>query len=61
MFKYIISEAGTYNWMAIFALITFIVIFALSIVLVLRSDRKFVDKMAKLPLDETDNSFIEKQ
>lgn len=52
MFKYILEGAGNINWMAIFALVTFFVLFIIGTVTVLRRDNSFIDKMAHLPLDD---------
>ncbi len=53
MFKYILENAGNINWMAISALITFFVIFMVSIVLAFSHNPAFIDKMASLPLDDS--------
>ena len=52
MYKYILAEAGNINWMAIFALLTFFILFVMSAVLVLRRNGAFIEKMSRLPLDE---------
>ena len=52
MYKYILAEAGNINWMAIFALCTFFFIFSVSVIMVFGRSKKFVDKMAALPLDD---------
>ncbi|MCB0659052.1 MAG: hypothetical protein KDC57_23070 [Saprospiraceae bacterium] len=57
MFKYIINHAGNVNWMAILALLTFMTIFVMSVVLIFRKDKKYLDHMAHLPLDEDDDSL----
>jgi predicted permease len=53
MYKYILDSASNgINWMAIFALVTFVVIFCIGTWLVLRKDQSHIDKMAALPLDD---------
>ncbi len=52
MAKYILDSAGNFNWMAIFALLTFISIFVVGVIQVFRKDKKFIDKMSRLPLDD---------
>lgn len=51
MYKYILETAGDINWMALFSLLTFFVVFSLTIVITLRSDKKSIRKMASLPLE----------
>jgi hypothetical protein len=53
MFKYILETAGNINWMAIAALLTFVTIFLVSTMVVLRRDTAFIDRMAHLPLEDT--------
>jgi type IV secretory pathway VirB10-like protein len=38
MAKYILQEAGNFNWMAIFALLTFLTVFSIGVWLALRKD-----------------------
>jgi hypothetical protein len=57
MFKYILESAGNINWMAIAALLTFFTVFMVSTVLVLKSDKKYIDKMANLPFEEDNNNL----
>ncbi|MEM6699434.1 MAG: cytochrome C oxidase Cbb3 [Bacteroidota bacterium] len=52
MYKYILEQAGNINWMAVFALSTFVFVFLTSILLVLRKDKEHINKMSHLPLDE---------
>ncbi|MBK9254332.1 MAG: hypothetical protein IPM42_02465 [Saprospiraceae bacterium] len=52
MYKYILETAGNINWMALFALLTFLTIFLISIWMVLRDNKSYIDKMSNLPLDE---------
>ncbi|MCB0570215.1 MAG: hypothetical protein KDC66_10645 [Phaeodactylibacter sp.] len=53
MFKYILESAGNINWMAISALLTFIVIFMVSAVLAFKRDPAYINKMANMPLDDS--------
>ena len=39
MYKYILEQAGNINWMAVFALSTFVFVFLNSILLILRKDK----------------------
>lgn len=52
MYKYIIEQAGNINWMAIFALLTFMFIFVTSVVVVFFRKGDHFDRMANLPLEE---------
>ncbi len=52
MAKYILQNAGNINWMALFALITFLTIFIISIILVLRKNNSTIKHMADLPLED---------
>ncbi len=52
MYKHILEGAGDINWMAIFALVTFVLIFVIATVTILRSDKAFIDRMANLPLED---------
>ena len=51
MYKYILESAGNINWMALFALLTFVMVFMISVVMVFRRDKKALDHVAHLPLD----------
>lgn len=53
MYKYIL-EANNINWMALFALITFVSIFLLAIYLAFKKDVKKLNHMAQLPLGDDD-------
>lgn len=53
MFKYILSNAGNINWMAIFALLTFFFMFVISTVTILRRNPGFIQKMSHLPLEDS--------
>ncbi len=52
MAKYILEGAGNINWMAIFALITFLIIFIMSAILAFRKDNPVIKRMENLPLDD---------
>ena len=52
MAKYILEGAGNINWMAIFALITFLTIFILSVFMAFRKDNPDIKRMENLPLDD---------
>lgn len=52
MYKYLLETAGNINWMAISALLTFFTVFIVSALLILRKDNTFIQKMAKLPLED---------
>lgn len=52
MYKYIL-EGNNINWMAIFALITFFSIFLISAVVILGRNKTYADKMAHLPLEDS--------
>jgi hypothetical protein len=54
MFKYILEGAGNYNWMAIFALLTFMIMFTVSVVVIFIQDKKHISYMAHLPLEDDD-------
>lgn len=51
MYKYILAEGGNINWMALFALLTFFVVFLVSIVTVFGNRSNLYRHMAELPLD----------
>lgn len=57
MYKYILETAGNINWMALFALLTFISIFSISAYLVFRKDKEALDHMSNLPLSKDDASI----
>lgn len=52
MYKHILANAGDINWMAIFALITFVLMFTISSIAIFRKKKSFIDKMSNLPLDD---------
>lgn len=51
MFKYIL-EGSNINWMAIFALVTFFLVFLISTIVILGRNKNFTEKMAHLPLED---------
>ncbi len=52
MAKYILQGAGSINWMAIFALITFVFIFVMSVILVFIKNKSDLEKLENLPLED---------
>lgn len=52
MFKYIL-EGNNINWMAIFALVTFFLVFLISTFVILGRNKNYTEKMAHLPLEDT--------
>lgn len=52
MYKYLLETAGNINWMAIFALLTFVFMFLIGSITILRSKPDYIKKMANLPLEE---------
>jgi len=52
MYKYILESAGNINWMALFALITFFIVFSMSIYLAFVKDTKDLQQIADLPLSD---------
>ena len=59
MYKYLLESSGNINWMALFALITFVAIFIIGSVNILRRDTAFIDKMANLPLEDNQTAHSE--
>lgn len=57
MYKYILETARNFDWLALFALITFFIIFSMSIYLAFVSKKSEMSKMARLPLDNDDHSL----
>mgnify|MGYP001188769916 FL=1 len=55
MFIYILQDAG-FNWMAIFALITFFSLFVIAVVVVWFRTPEFIHKMSHLPLEDDNAS-----
>lgn len=56
MAKYILESAGNINWMAMFALITFMLVFLTGVYLVMTDNKTFINKMKNLPLEGGDES-----
>ncbi len=54
MAKYILEAAGNINWMAVFSLFTFMTVFIVSCILILRKNNAYINKMSNLPLEEDD-------
>lgn len=52
MFKHILANAGDINWMAIFALLTFVSLFLISAIAIFGKKKSYIDKMANLPLED---------
>lgn len=52
MAKYILEGAGNINWMAIFALLTFMTIFTISALLAFRKNNPVIKRMENLPLED---------
>jgi len=52
MYKYILENAGNINWMAIFALLTFFLMFVISAVVVTIRRQGWIDKMSNMPLED---------
>lgn len=52
MYKYILESAGNINWMALFALITFFIVFSMSVYLAFIKDGKELQHIAALPLED---------
>ncbi len=54
MYKYILEGASNINWMGVFALITFCIIFFLSVYLAFIKDKNELTHLAELPLTDDD-------
>ena len=53
MFKQLLAtSSGEINWMALFALVTFFIIFSIVLFQVIFQRKKYTDYMANLPLDK---------
>lgn len=53
MYKYILAESGNINWMALFALLTFFIMFVLTIWVVFKKSPEHIKKMERLPLSDS--------
>lgn len=56
MYKYLLEKGGEINWMALFALFTFMFVFITAIILMLRRDKPFFNHMANLPIQEEESA-----
>lgn len=52
MYKYILEAAGNINWMALFALLTFLFIFVVSAILTFTKNSQQIKHMAEMPLED---------
>jgi hypothetical protein len=52
MYKYILEAAGNINWMAVMSLVTFMTVFVISSLLILRKNNSHISHMAHLPLED---------
>ena len=55
MYKYILESAGNINWMALFALLTFFIVFTLSAYLAFIKKASDLEDIANLPLANDDD------
>ena len=58
MYKYILELAGNINWMALFALLTFLFVFVVSAVLAFTKSSEQTKYMAELPLQNEVNEDV---
>ncbi|MEM1322535.1 MAG: CcoQ/FixQ family Cbb3-type cytochrome c oxidase assembly chaperone [Bacteroidota bacterium] len=61
MYKYILQGAGDINWMALFALLTFFILFVISLFVVFFRSKSYIHKMSHLPLDDSFSSVNENE
>ncbi len=61
MYKYILQGAGDINWMALFALLTFFLLFLISFIMVLGKSKAYIKKMEELPLHDSYSPSDEKE
>lgn len=52
MYKYILQGAGSINWMAIFALLTFLGVFLSGVWVVMIKSKAELDRAANIPLQD---------
>lgn len=52
MFKYILQSGGDINGIAIFALVTFFILFVIFAIAIFGRSQSYIDKMAHMPLDD---------
>ncbi len=55
MYKYILEKLGDFDWMALFALLTFFFVFTLSAYLIFIKDKSEVARLSNLPLDDCED------
>jgi cbb3-type cytochrome oxidase subunit 3 len=60
MFKYIIENAGNFDWIAIATTIVFFMVFIANTIWILTKNKGYIDKMANMPLDENLTQNAEK-
>ncbi len=53
MFKFLL-QGEDINWMAVFGLITFVLLFIVIVLVAFFRDSAFMNKMARMPLEEDD-------
>lgn len=51
MYKYILEQAGDIDWMALVSLLTFFIVFSVSVILVMKKSKSHIQHMANLPLE----------
>ena len=56
MGKYILEGAGQINWMAVFALLTFLFVFLTAVVMVFRKNDAHIRHMENLPLEDNQSA-----
>ncbi len=59
MFKFLL-QGEDINWMAIFGLITFVLLFIIIVLAVFFKDSAFMNKMARLPLEDDEETSGDK-
>ncbi|MDG2449444.1 MAG: hypothetical protein P8M34_07390 [Saprospiraceae bacterium] len=57
MYKYILEAAGNINWMAVMSLITFMSVFLISALLILKKDKRHISHMSQMPLENDSSNF----
>jgi hypothetical protein len=58
MFKQLLAtSSGDINWMALFALVTFFLIFSIVLFQIIFQKKKYSDYMSQLPLGDGDDSI----
>lgn len=51
MYKYILEGISNINWLAVFALCTFLFVFFVGSFLILKKDKNHISHMSHMPLD----------